>query len=224
MNTDKNTAKVFGLLLIAGLAFGIFSSLPALEQPDYLIKLAPIRVQVLMAVFCQFAMATVYACIAVLLYPIIKKYSETMALGYFGFRIIAAAFLFAGIVSLLLLLSLSESYVAAGQPDVVYFQTTGKLLREGRDWMNHVAMILPWCIGGLILYYCFLKMKLVPQWLSVWGILGNTLSLVATLLLLFDLLKIVTPAYFIMNTPTALFELVLAVFLLIKGFNPVQAA
>jgi Domain of unknown function (DUF4386) len=215
MNPNRKIARAFGLLLIAGLVFGIFSSVPALEYPDYLFKLASIRTQVLMALFCQFAMATVYACIAVLLFPIIKQYSEVMALGYFGFRIIGAMFLFVGIVSLLLLLSLSENFVADGQPDASHFQTTGQLLRQGRDWMNHVAMILPWSMGGLLLYF------IVPFWLSVWGLMGSVLTLIATLLLLFDLVKIITPIYFIMNAPTALFELVLAVFLFAKGFNPI---
>ncbi|MBP2643810.1 MAG: hypothetical protein H6Q67_1697 [Firmicutes bacterium] len=55
------------------------------------------------------------------------------------------------------------------------------------------------------------------------GLISSTLTLIATLLLMFDLIKIVTPIYFIMNSPTALFELVLAVFLIIKGFNPIAA-
>jgi Domain of unknown function (DUF4386) len=89
MNPNRKTARLFGFLLIAGIAFGIFSSVPALEQPDYLVKLASIKTQVLIDVLCQFAMAAVYVCIAVLLFPIIKRYSELMALGYFGFRILS---------------------------------------------------------------------------------------------------------------------------------------
>jgi hypothetical protein len=220
MNSDRKTAITFGILLILGILFGILNTVPALEYPDYLIKLSSIKMQVMIAVFFQFAMASVYVCIAVLLYPILKKYNEGIALGYFGFKIIGAMFLFIGIVSLLLLLFLSQSFVSAGQPASSHFQTIGQLLRAGRDWMNHVAMILPWSLGGLILYYCFFRMKLIPKWLSVWGLIGYTLTLIATFLLMFDLIKIVTPTYFIMNTPTALLELVLAVFLIIKGFNP----
>ncbi|MBP2643809.1 MAG: putative rane protein [Firmicutes bacterium] len=171
MNSNRKTAITFGILLITGIFFGILSSVPALEYPNYLIKLSSIKLQVLMAAFFQFAMATVYVCIAVLLYPIIKKYNEGIALGYFGFRIIGAMFLFVGIVSLLLLVFMSQSFVSASQPDSPHFQTIGQLLRAGRDWMNHVAMILPWSIGGLILYYCFFRMKLIPIWLSVWGLL-----------------------------------------------------
>lgn len=220
MNPNRKTAITFGIFLITGIILGILNSVPALEYPDYLIKLSSIKMQVLMAVFFQFAMATIYVCIAVLLFPIIKKYNERLALGYFGFRIIGAAFLFVGIVSLLLLLFISQSFVTAGQPNPSYFQAIGQLLRAGRDWMNHIGMILPWSLGGLILYYSFFRMKLIPEWLSVWGIIGSTLTLIATFLFMFELIEIVTPIYFIMNTPTALFELVLAVFLIVKGFNP----
>lgn len=221
MITHRKTGNTFGFLLIAGLIFGIFSSVPAIEHPDYLTKLAANRWQVLGAVFCQLAMACVYTFIAVLLFPFIKKYDEKMALGYFGFRIIGAVFLFGGIVTLLLLLALSDSLSAAKQQDLYYFQTTGLLLRQIRDWMNHLAAILPWTIGGLILYYCLKKMKLIPFWLAAWGLTGSFLTLVSTLLLLFDLIKIITPIYIILNAPMALFELILAVFLISKGFNPI---
>lgn len=221
MNSDRRTAIILGILLISGILFGILNSVPALENTDYLTKLSAIKTQVLIAVFFQSAMAAVYVCIAVLLYPIIKKYNEGFAIGYFGFRIIGAAFLFVGIVSLLLLLLLSQSFVSTGQLNSPYFQTIGELLRTGRDLMNHIGMILPWSLGGLILYYCIFKMKLAPKWLSIWGIVGSSLTIIATLMLMLDFIKIVTPTYFMMNTPTALFELSLAFFLIVKGFNPI---
>lgn len=220
MDSDRKTAITFGILLISGIIFGILSSVLALEQPDYLTNLSTIKAQVLLAAFFQFIMAAVYVWIAVLLYPIIKKYNEVLALSYFGFRVIGAVFLFIGIISLLLLLSISQRYVIEVQPDPSLFQIIGGLLREGRDWMNHIGMILPWSIGGLILYYCFLRMKLIPKSLSIWGLLGYTSTLIATILLMFDIIKIVSPIYLIMNTPTALFEMILAVYLIVKGFNP----
>ncbi len=216
MELKRNISIAFGILLITGILFGILSSVPALEKQDYLSQLSLIKLQVLMATFFQFAMAAVYVLIAVLLYPVIKQYNERIALGYFGFRIIGSMFLFIGIVSLLLLLFISQSFVSAGQPDSSYFQTIGQLLRVGRDWMNHVAMILPWSIGGLLLYYSFFRMRIIPVWLSIWGLIGSILTLIATIILMFDLIKIVTPVYFILLIPTAVFELVLAVYMIIK--------
>ena len=220
MNFNRKTAIALGILIILGMVFGVLSSVPALEHSDYLAELSSIKMQVLMAAFFQFAMAIVYVGIAVLLHPIIKKHDEGLALAYFGFRIIAAAFLFVGIVSILLLLFISQHFVIAGQPNSSYFQTLGELLRVGRDWMNHIGMILPWSLGGLILYFCFFRMKIIPKWLSLWGFSGYALTLVATFLLVFDLIKIVSPTYFILNAPTAILELVLAAFLMIAGFNP----
>jgi hypothetical protein len=87
--------------------------------------------------------------------------------------------------------------------------------------MNHVGMILPWVTGGLILSYSLLKTKAIPTWLSIWGIAGSSLTLLSTLLLMVDFIDMATPAYLMMNTPAALFELSLAAYLIIKGFNPI---
>jgi hypothetical protein len=220
MNPNRKTAIFFGILLIFGIVFGILNTVPALEHPDYLVKLFEIKTQVLWAMFFQFTMASVYVGISVVIYPIIKKFNEGIALWYFGFRIIGAAFLYIGIVSLMLLLFISQSYIASNQPNPSYYQTIAELLRVGRDGLNHIGMILPWSIGGLILFYSFFRMNLVPKWLTIWGIVGYTLTLMSTILLLFEIIKIVTPIYFVMNTPTALLELVLAGYLIIKGFNP----
>ncbi len=220
MNSNRRTAIILGVLLISGIVFGILNSIPTLEKADYLTELSVIKTQVMVAVFFQSAMAIVYVCIAVLFYPIIKKHSESLAIGYFGFRIIGSTFLFAGIFSLHLLLMLSQSFVSSDQLNPTNFQTTGELLRTGRDMMNHIGMILPWSIGGLILYFSLFKSKIVPGWLSIWGFVGAVLTLIVTLMLMLNFTKIVTPTYFIMNTPTALFEISFAIYLIAKGFNP----
>ena len=224
MNPDRRRAVLLGVLLISGIAFGILNTVPALEYPDYLAKLSTIRTQVLIAVFFQAAMATVYVCIAALSYPLVKRHSEGLALGYFGFRIIGAAFLFVGIGSLLLLLHLSQSLVSAGLLDAPQLRIVGELLRTGRDIMNHIGMPLPWILGGLILYWCMLKTAVVPRWLSAWGIIGAILTVFATLMYMLGFIEMMTPTYMAMNMPTALFELTLAVFLIVRGFDPVATA
>ncbi|SDZ65253.1 protein of unknown function [Evansella caseinilytica] len=176
----------------------------------------------LVATFFQAAMAVVYVMITVFMYPIIKQYNKTLAAGYFGFRIIGAGFLFAGIGALLLLLWLSQSFAAASQANSSYFEIIAELLRQGRDILNHIGMILPWSIGGLILYFCLYKMRLVPRWLSIWGIVGCTLTLVATFILMLNIITLMNPVYFILNAPIALCELLLAIFLIVRGFHPIE--
>lgn len=222
MQTNRKTAVYLGLLLIFSFIFGIFSSAPALERSDYLVKLSESEMQVLVATLFQAAMAVVYVTITVLVYPIIKKYNKSLAVGYFGFRIIGSGFLFAGIGSLLLLLELSQSFAAAGQADVLDFEVIAELLRQGRDILNHIGMILPWSIGGLILYYSLYKFRLIPRWLSIGGMIGSTLTLLATLLLMLNIIKLASPVYFILNAPIAICELFLAVLLIFRGFNQVK--
>jgi hypothetical protein len=150
-----------------------------------------------------------------------------MAIGYFGFRILGAAFSFIGIASLLLLLSLSQTFVSTDPMNSQYLHTLGELFRTGRDMINHIEVALTWCIGGLILYSSFLAMGLVPKWLSIWGIVGSSLSVLSTMLFMLGFIRLATPIYFsmpiyfIMNTPTALVDIVLALFLIVKGFNPI---
>lgn len=165
-------------------------------------------------------MAVAYVAVAISLYPILRKYNEGLALGFVGFRIIAGVFIIIGVIILLLLLPLSQEFVKAGAPDSSHFQTLGGLLRAGRDLVNHVAMILALNLGGLMFYYILFQTKLIPRWLSGWGLVGTTLTISASLLLMFRLIDVITTIYIGLNLPMAIQEMVLAVWLIVKGFNP----
>lgn len=68
--------------------------------------------------------------------------------------------------------------------------------------------------------FCILlmKSKLIPQWLSVWGLFGNLLSVIASVLVLFQIVEIVTTEYLVLNVPTAIQELILGIWLIVKAF------
>ena len=219
METNRRTAITFGLLLIAAIICGILNSVPAIEAPDYLEKLGTIEPRIFVAVFFQAAMAIIYVAIAVIMYPIVKMDSQNSALPYFAFRIIGAAFLFVGIITLLLLLALGRNFAQADASNIADFEMIGALLRQARDWLNHIGMILPWSIGGIFLYLAFLRTRLVPRWLSIWGLVSTALTLVATILYMLDQIQIVTTTYFALNMPTALFEITLAIYLIARGFR-----
>jgi hypothetical protein len=220
MKSHRKATAIAGVLIITGMVAGILSISPALDAPDYLTKASANANQVITEAFFQFVIAAAYVGIAVVLYPFLKRYNESLALGFLSFRIIAAVFLIAGMTSALLLLELSQQFVKAGGLDSTYFQTVGGLLRTGRDLVNHVAM--PWSliVSALMLYFILYQTKLVPRWLSGWGLVGTTVSIWATLLVMFHLIEIITPTYIILAIPWALQEMVLAVWLIVKGFNP----
>jgi len=220
MNPTRKAATIAGLLYLIGMIAGILSIAYDIDDPGYLIKASSNADAVIRAAFFHLLMAPAYVGIAISLYPVLKKHNQWLAFGFAGFRIIAGAFIIIGVIILLLLLALSREYVKAGAPVASYFQTLGVLLQTGRDLVNHVATILTVGIGGLMFYYLLYQTKLVPRWLSGWGLTGTALAIGASVLFLFRLINIITPMYIVLNIPMALQEIVLAVWLILKGFNP----
>jgi hypothetical protein len=199
---------------------GVLSVAPSVDGQDYLVAAAANGTQVVRAAFFQLIMVAAYIGVPVVLYPLLKRHGEGLALGFLGFRIIAGAFIFIGVVILLLLLTVSRDFVSSGAPAASYFQSLGGLLRTGRDLVNHVAMILASSFGALLLYSLLFRAKLVPRWLSGWGLVGAALSIAASLLLMFGLVEVVTATYVALNVPMAVQELLLAIWLVARGFDP----
>jgi hypothetical protein len=226
MNTNRKTAIIAGVLFIIGTVAGILSLVflkPILDAPDYLIKISANENQIIIGALFKFIMGAACAGIAISLYPVLKRHNESLALGSVGFRIIEGVLDIVGVISLLLLLTLSQEFVRAGAPDPSYFQTLGVLLLAGRDWVNNV-MLLPWCLGALMYYIIFYQTKLIPRWLSGWGIVGVTLAIAGSLPVIFRLTGSFGSIQVFMNAPIFLQEMVLAVWLIIKGFNPTAIA
>jgi len=219
MDTNRKIAILAGALYIIGFLAGILSIASSVDNSEYLIKASANANKVIFAAFFQFIMTGAYLGIAITLYPILRKYNERLALGFLSFRIIAAVFIIIGVIILLLILTLSQEYIKSGSPDLSYFQFFGGLLRAGRDLVNHVAMIISLNIGGIMFYLILFQSKLIPKWLSGWGIIGAILTMTASLLVMFRLVEVITPEYLIMNVPMALQELVLAIWLIVKGFD-----
>lgn len=222
MNTDRKTAILAGVLYFLGIIAGALSVVPVIDVPDYLAQISANAGQVISGAVFQFLMTAAYVGMAITLYPILKRHNESLALGYVGFRIVAAVFIVIGVVILFLLLTLSQEFVKAGTPVTSHFQTIGELLRTGRDWVNHVGMILVLSMGGLMFYYLLYRTKLVPRWLSAWGLAGTAAAIVASCLFMFRSVDLMTSVY--MNFPLALQEMVLAVWLIAKGVNPSAVA
>jgi hypothetical protein len=153
--------------------------------------------------------------IPIVLFPIFKKHSESLALGYVVARIFEGFFDIVIAMSVLLLLTLSREYVEAGASAAPYFQTTGDLIFSVRDWSS-VLENFPFCLGALIFYYLLYRLVLVPRWLSVWGFLGAALFLATVPFRMFGLFP---PSTLVLVVPLILNELVLAIWLIVKGFN-----
>jgi hypothetical protein len=111
-------------------------------------------------------------------------------------------------------LALSREFVAAGAPDASYYQTLGSLLLAAREGAFVIGSGLVWSLSALVLNYVLYRAELVPRWISGWGLLGGALSFATYLLQFFSI------SLDILFLPIALQEMVFAVWLIVRGFNP----
>jgi len=223
MNTNKKTARIVGVLFITATVASILGTFgflePILNAPDYLISVSANETQWIIGVLIDAINSAAVVAIAVMLFPIFKKRDEALALGYVASRIIESVILIVGHISLLSLLTLSQEYVQAGAPDASYFQTLGALLLAIYDWTFLLGPMIVLSLTALILNFILYQSRLVPRFISVWGLIGATLMLAAGLLGMFGLSPTSTITI-LLGLPLALNEMVLAIWLIVKGFNP----
>jgi hypothetical protein len=225
MNTYRKNAIIAGVLWIIGTAAGLlcFPFLGIIDKPDYLTKIATNENQVIIGAFLLLIMAFACAGIAIWLYPVLKRQNQALALGAVGFRIIENVLGIVSAICLLSLIPLSQEYVKAGASNASFFQASGTLLLGARDTISNIHLI-PFCIGALMYYYVFYQSKLIPRWLSGWGLIAIIMNLASALLVLFNLIGNFSTAQVVLSIPIGVQEMVLAVWLIVKGFNPSAVA
>jgi hypothetical protein len=221
MNVNGNTARIVGaLFLFSNVTFilGAFVFVePILSAPDYLTLVSANRTQVILGALLELINGVAYLGIAVLMFPILKPRFQSMALGYVGFRIIEFVMQTLSDLSPLSLVTLSEEFVRAGAPGASSFQTLGTLLLAERYWAFQMVSITLG-LGALMLYYMLYRSRLIPRFISVWGLIGATTVLTTTMLDIFALS--VSPGIgLVLGLPMLLNELFLGVWLIIRGFN-----
>lgn len=221
LSSNRNVARIVGILFIIATVASI-ASLPFLapiNASNYLVNVSANENQVITGILLTLIGAFASASIAISLYPVLKKHSQGLALGAVGFRLIEAVFYIVGVIGIVLLLSLSQEFVKAGAPSSSYFQTLGVILLSGYHWAGNVAGTLAFYIGAMMYYYIFYRTKLIPKWLSGWGLVAVSMGIVASILVMFQVVGSMSAVQVVLNLPIAVQEMVLAVWLIVKGFN-----
>lgn len=222
MNTYRKTAIIVGILFIACtgatmLSFPFGGSL--LEDADYITKLAGNETSVISGALIEFIWAGTCAGIAIALYPILRRYNNGLALGAVGFRLIEGVFVLIGTASMLSLLTLSQDFIRVGAPVASSYQTSAALLLAVRDWSHNVILFIAFSVGALMYYTVLYTSNLIPRWLSGWGFLGAILGLAATLYAAFTNSFDTGLVHTYLSIPIGVNEIVLAIWLIVKGFN-----
>jgi hypothetical protein len=226
MSSERKTAIIVGVLFIIGTVSGIMAAVftaPIRAGSAYPLNISANGTQWIIGYLLALLMALSLSMAPVLLYPILKKHNEVLAFGSVLFRGIfeqVGQILF--VISMFLLLTVSEIYGKTGVADASNFQTLGSVLISAGHWIQNINGII-FSVGTLMFFALFYQTRLVPRWLSVWGIIGSVLYCIAYILSMFSPLHLNPDAGVgigLLLLPTAIQEMVFAVWLILKGFNP----
>lgn len=217
MNTNRRTAILVGALFLISY-FGVFAGYallgPVIDAPDYLSQIHPNKTQVMSGVLLELVNGIAVLGIAVILYPLLKKYNEGIALGYVAFRVLECGMQVVMDMSPLSLLKLSQQYIEGNAENASQFEILGAGYLAERDAAAFMLMIF-FVAGALLFYYLLYRSKLVPRFISIWGVIA--LVLIVTMNIL-DLNINTIGIFFAL--PIMANEIFLALWLIVKGFSP----
>lgn len=218
---SKATARIVGLsFLTATFAYmiggGIVDSV--LAGPDLLLDLYADRTRLLGGVLLQFVAAAANVVIGVLLFTILKEYSETIALGYVVTRIFDGAGLLMAGTGTLSLIALGRRALQAGPAEVSSLEAMASLIVAHGDVTFQVTMIVLG-LGAVPFCYLLYRSRLVPRPLAALGIVGYVALFAGGVVELVGI-DLASMQY----VPGGIFELVLPFWLFFKGFDTTAAA
>ena len=221
MNTNKNTVRFVGVLFLTAMVAslvggGLVES--ALSTPDKLAAAFENKTQVMIGVLLELVNSIAVVGIGVLLYSILKQHNEKMAIGYLGFRLVEAVFCAIIVISPLSLITMSQEYVISGVSGAAYLQIASAFSLSGRASVSGLLIPVFFSLGALLLYYSLFQSKLLPGFISVWGLIGTILIFTSNLLSQFTVLPV--GAALIFGLPIILNEIFLGFWLIARGFNP----
>jgi hypothetical protein len=219
MDSTRKTAFVGGAFYVITFAASIpaiFLIGPVLDNPDYIVS-SGADTQVLWGCFLDVVNAL--ACIgsAVALFSVVKRQHEGFALGFVTTRLLEAAIIVIGVVSLLAVVTLRQPGGAGA--DTASLVTTGQALVAVRDWTFLLGPNLMAAMNALMLATLMYRSRLVPRIIPTLGLIGAPLLLAATMATFFGLIEHGS-AWWIAVAPIFVWELSLGVYLVVKGFKP----
>jgi hypothetical protein len=224
MNTHRKTAIIVGVLfIIATVMLFVGGALyePILNSLDYLDITYPNRIIVMLGILLEFTKIPAIALIPVFLFPILRRHYEALALGYVVFRLLEAVLLVGIEINKLSLISVSRDYLNKGGTDASGLRNIGSWIQSVNEW-SFLIYLLVFTLGALMFYFVLYQSKLIPRFISAWGFIAAALLLVGSVLIMFDAFAGIseTGLELVFALPIAVNEMVLAVWLIVKGFNP----
>lgn len=224
MNTVDRTSRVLGVaflfqfftsIIISAIFLPQASGISAMSIPENIsesmIRTANNAGLMMANILGEMFTALGIIFLAAILFIVLRKQSEKIALIALGFYILEAALLAVSTLAAFPLLHISQEYIAAGQPD--YLLAMGKQAIESTSY-GYLLHTLPFCFGAVLFYYLLYKSKVVPSVLSLWGLISVSPFLIGVPL---TVLSYKFPFFFYL--PYVPFEFVTGVWILLKGLK-----
>jgi len=219
---DRRAARLTGLLFIIATAADLLGAAvrPGLTSTDHLSRMAadPDR----LAIGALLLLVAAFACagIAIAMYPVVTRTDPGLALGSVVFRTLEAVMYLVAVVCLLSLSTLSRTSVTAAGDQAATGAIDGLLL----SLREHAALagVFAFCVGACLYYVAFFRSRLIPRWLSSWGIAAIGLLAATSVMALFADRPVTD--YAALALPIFLQEMVMAVWLIARGFSPARSA
>lgn len=216
--TERTTARVVGALFIvatgAGL-LGIVVAQPVLDAGDYLTEVSRNPSSVATGALLELVMGLAVAAIAVAIYPVLRRVSERAALGYIVARTAEGMLIILGAIAGLTLLSLSRDVVGAGTPDPSLL-SVGDTLLAVRDGVYYAVLPIVFGLSAVILNSVLYQARLMPRWLSGWGLVGAVLFFATGPLVMYG---VEPSALTVLAAPIGLQEMAFAAWLIVRGID-----
>src|ERR671926_1688794 len=217
-SATRRTARIAGVWWIITFVTSIPALLlydPLLNDANYILSNgAETRIQ--FGALLEVGLVISGIATAVVMYPVLKRQSQSLALGYVGCRIVESCMIAVGIVSVLSVLTLREDLAA----NAAGLGTVGQALVAVHD---ATFLLGPaFCAGfgnGLLLGYLMYRSGLVPRRMALIGVIGGPLALVTATAVLFGAWDQTSAAGFFFTLPEAVWELSLGVYLVVKGYK-----
>jgi len=222
MNTYRKNAVMTGVLYFMGTVFGVLcyvvggEVLSSISTGNILGLVAANSSQLSGVAFFNLMMGILLVAMTVFLYPILRKDSKELAMGMVLFRgALEGTWYFMSTLGFLTFVALGNEYIATGA-NSADLQSVGNVLNRFQDSLAAIGPIF-FLIGATCIYLSFYRTRLIPRWLTVWGFIGVVCSLASALLSFFH---VDTGYGLYLEMVLALQEIVMAVWLIVKGFNP----
>jgi hypothetical protein len=218
MLSDQQRARLFGVLYLITFVTSIPALLlyqPVLDDPVGYIAGGGQNNQIVFGVLLELLLIIANIGTAVVIFPIVRRQSEELALGYVTARLFECAFILVGIVAVLGIVTLQQDVAGAAEGTVAY------TLAAIKDW---TFLLGPgWVVGwgnGLILGYLMYSSGLVPRKMTWLGLVGGPLIILSGTLVMFGVADKGGTLQGIATIPEGLWELSLGIYCTVKGFRP----